>query len=260
MSKKLAVLMGCLLLVSLYAMLNYSRTAGNLAMAVVKNTPTQVDVVTKDIRSDAGDIVIAIENAKVDLTKPNQLDGYSCIVRNGGRKSIRALSLLWTFKTINNGVESGTSEHASFNSLVHPDLRDNGFGKPLESGQSISVSGGTVTKWDKALFQRAEVSVEYVEFEDGTTLGEGDNSKLAALKLQATRDGAEKYKRWLKAQYLQKGKSVSTLLTTLKDAGLPVEMTVSPSGEMGGAQLYRRLALSIVESGKGEEFASKYLN
>ncbi|NOT60344.1 MAG: hypothetical protein HOP19_08985 [Acidobacteria bacterium] len=260
MSKKIVLLTGCLLLlVVLSAALSFSNKADKKALASAALPPGQAEVTAKNLQSDTGEVVVFLEEAKVNATTPQRLDGYSCSVRNASGKSIKALTLLWIFRTINNGTESGISERVSFNSLVHPDLRESGFGRPLEPEQTIPLNAGTITKWDKARFLRAEVSVEYVEFEDGMKLGE-DHNKIASSKLQQTREGAEKYKQWLKTQYLQKGKSVDALLEILQGAGMPPDLAVSPGGEMSGAQMYRKALLSLMKSGKGQDFANKHLN
>lgn len=219
----------------------------------------QGEVLTTGLRADTGEILVRIESAKVNLTSPNRVDGYSCTIRNLSNKSVTALTMSWTLRTIRNGKESGITEQLVFNSLLHPDLREVGYGKPLAPGQTTFLSSGSTIKWDEATFLRAAASVEYVEFEDGTKFGP-DHNKLASERLKLTRQGAEKYKQWVKAQYIQKNRSMDALMTMLGNSSLPPDLSVSTNAELSGAQMYRKTLLAIFKSGNAQDFVGKYFN
>ncbi len=99
------------------------------------------------------------------------------------------------------------------------------------------------------------LSVDYVDFEDRTSLGPGKQAPLSVVKV---REGASKYKEWLVQQFLINGRSENVLLTLLRASSLPEEVNLAQRHETIGAKLYRKHLLEAYDH-HGFNAIEKYL-
>lgn len=197
-------------------------------------------------------LMIEIQCDPVILKTPNELDGFACVLRNNTDKNIAATNLTYTVTLDRKGVGLFEDLHTLTSvMLIHPDFR-NSY-KPIAPGAERRMNGGTVSYGD-ALIQSLKVSVDYIEFEDGTTLGPNVSG---ARVLAEMREGAATYRTWLAGLYLKKEKPLSELILLLESSEpLPSELDsikFSNSNQEAGAKAYRSyLRRKIASSGPAE--------
>ena len=187
--------------------------------------------------------------APVELLRPsarlsaeNQLEEYSCIVKNNTGKTVVAFSLAWTIVTEVAGKESSIRELQVSDSFIHPDVWEGHKSSGVAPGAESLADSGPIYFGSNASVKRVGVSIDYVEFEDGTSLGpdlKGSSSKQIAI----AREGASKYKDWLVQKYVKTGGSLEFILQQLQSESFPDDLNFSHPHMEQGAYAYRTLML-----------------
>ena len=102
-----------------------------------------------------------------------------------------------------------------------------------------------------------EISIDFVEFENGTTLGP---DKQGSSIIKAMRAGAGKYREWIKRQYKLAGGSVAAISPEVEsDQSLPAELRFADPNEEQGARGYR-IRLRRVLQNNGASDVKKLLD
>lgn len=194
---------------------------------------TEIPVVIKPLK--LGDFIIPVEIQcqKVFITKPDTLDDFSCTLINRTDKIIRASIVKYSIIFDSNGKEEEDSRLDTTDTYIHPDLSKEK--KPVEFGGEISViPPGPIIKRD-SIITRLELEPIYIEFADGTTAGTG--GKGAEL-IASVREGAARYKKSLRQEYLTGERSAQEILPLLKD-NAPLSSELENFSQRAGAKAYR---------------------
>lgn len=202
--------------------------------------------------------------APVELLRPdarlsaeNQLEEYSCIVKNNTGKAIVAFSLAWNIITEVAGKESSARELQVNVSFTHPDVQeDNKSGAIAPGAESLADAGPTYFE-SNASVKRLGVSIDYVEFEDGTSLGPNLNG-ASSQQIDAVREGASRYKEWLGQMYEKSGRSPQVVLQQLQRETIPDDLNLSNPEMKQGAYAYRVRMLKLYNT-KGPSAIQKIL-
>jgi hypothetical protein len=202
--------------------------------------------------------------APVELLRPaarlsaeNQLEEYSCIVKNNTGKAVVAFSLAWNIITEVAGKESSVREMQVNESLIHPDVQEDHKSGAIEPGAESLAEAGPTYFESNASVKRLGVSIDYVEFEDGTSLGpnlDGTSSQQIAM----VREGASKYKEWLGQMYAKTGRSPKVVLQQLQSESIPDDLNLSSPEMKQGAYAYRTRMLKLYNT-KGPVAIQKIL-
>ncbi len=185
-------------------------------------------------------------------------DGFSCNIKNNTTKNLSGITLKYSvLKEGNTGSADRDTSSLTMNALIHPDFRETQ--KPVGAGEEGLIPSPIISYESSAAISAIEVSVDYVEFDDGTWLGPNEyGSKVMA----GLREGAALYKDWLVRQYLAKGKSIPETVSLLEgDQSLPNNIgQLRLQGHRGeGARMYRVLLRKLRQS-KGDGELQKVLN
>ena len=186
-------------------------------------------------------------------------DGFSCDIKNNTTKDLSGITLKYSvLRAGDTGSADRDTSSLTMNALIHPDLRE--IQKRVGPGEEGHVTTPIMTYESSVVIRAIEVSVDFVEFDDGTWLGPNEyGSKIMA----GLREGAALYKDWLVRQYLQKGKSIPETVSLLEsDQSLPnnigqLRLNQGDRGE--GARMYRVL-LRKLRQAKGDGELQKVLN
>lgn len=171
--------------------------------------------VIRPLASDGLVVPVELLRPAARLSAENQLEEYSCIVKNNTGKAIVAFSLAWNIVTKSAGKESSVRELQVNDSLIHPDVHeDHKSGAIAPEAESLADAGPTYFE-SNASVKRLEVSIDYVEFEDGTSLGPNLN-RTSSQQIAMVREGASKYKAWLVQMYTKTGRSAQAVLQQLQ--------------------------------------------
>lgn len=195
---------------------------------------------------ESADLVppVELQRPAAQLSAENQLEQYSCIVKNNTRKSIVAFSLAWTIITEVAGKESAVRELQVIDSLIHPDVqKGRNSGAVAPAAELLAESGPTYFE-SNATVKRVGVSIDYVEFQDGSSLGPNSDG-ASSQQIAEVREGASKYKEWLVQTYAKTGRSLKVVLQQLLSDSVSDELDLSNPQMKQGAYVYRTRLLKL---------------
>jgi hypothetical protein len=140
---------------------------------------------------------------------------------------------------------------------IHPDFRKSHAHQLIPQGGERVVNRGEPVQHENASAKRIEAKIDYVEFEDDTA--SGPNMKGSNL-IASIREGAAKYKGWLKQKYLESGKSIRAITPLLQDtSSLPAQLELNDPMLLLGAEAYQKKARDLYHHRGGAEI-EKLLN
>lgn len=201
---------------------------------------------------------VELNNPAASLSAANQLEEYTCVVKNNTNKEVVAFSLAWTIVMEAGGKESAVTELEVMDSLIHPDFRESRSPRPLSPSTEFVAESGPTSFGSSDSIKRVEVSIDYVEFEDGTSLGPNANSR-SSQQIALVREGAARYKEWLVQTYATTGRSLNMVLQKLQSESIPDDLNLGTAEMKQGAQTYRRRMLDLYNS-RGRTAVERYFS
>jgi hypothetical protein len=188
------------------------------------------------------------------VTPPNILNGFECTLKNNTQKSITAANIIYSTVLEENGRETKDSRNQILLTYFHPDFYEKE--KNIMPGGTNTLRPGGVFTYHNAVIKGVEVYIDYVEFEDSTSMGpDVEGSKL----IKDFRAGAVKYKSWLAKE--SKQKSVDTLIqaTQSDEEFQKPEISLNNITQKEGARRYG-IALRKLYKQRGPTEVKKYLS
>ena len=192
-------------------------------------------VVIRQIRLENGLIPVEVKCRDVQLTAPDTYETVPCIIKNNTEKNIRAVAAEFIVTTEYQGKQTQDSSYLTLETLLHPDLALQHKHNPIAPGAERALEPSPAS-YEGSLIKGIEVRMDYVEFEDGTTIGP---NKKGSILIGFSREGAAKYKEWLKKKYLESGKSADAIASLLMVKDLPNELDLTDPNQRTGAKQYR---------------------
>jgi hypothetical protein len=188
----------------------------------------------------------------------NKLDEFSCLVINNTRKKISALAVVYSV-VVDDGdgeTEQGTNLLTT-DFAIHPDVIEIKRQKLFSPGESSRVGPPGPVAFESGVVVRVEIHIDYVEFEDKTSMGPNTYGSKA---IGSIHEGAAKYKAWLVQQYKRSGMDEQSVAALLDDADLPKELNFNGDPDLSqGARAYRSILRSVYNPKGGAELR-RYLN
>ena len=232
------------------ALIAYKRPAASQQERLLPVNATQMPL-------ENGVIPVEMRCEAVRSPAPNTVDPFSCLAINNTRKKISALAIQYSIVTEEAGVEDRDDHLQTSDSAIHPDLVEARHLRLLPPGESRPVGPAGPAGFDSGAVKSIEVRIEYVEFDDKTSIGSGTQG---AKMVNSMREGAAKYKAWLVRQYKRKGMDEQAVASLLEDGELPKELNFNDDSNLAeGADLYRRIMRSVYTS-QGAAGLKRYLN
>jgi hypothetical protein len=217
------------------------------------NQNLQLPITIKQLQPQNGSSVELVCGT-ASVTPPNVLNGFECVLRNNTHKSITAANIIYSTVLEEGGRETKDSRNQILLTYFHPDFYEKE--KNIMPGGSNSLRPGGVFTYHNAVIKGIEVYIDYVEFEDSTSMGpDVEGSKL----IKDFRAGAVKYKSWLAKE--SKQKAVDTLVqSTPSDEELQrPEIGLTNITQKEGARRYG-IALRKLYKQRGPTEVQKYLS
>lgn len=213
---------------------------------------TEIPVVIKPLRVGNEIVPVEIQCKPVFITRPDTLEGFSCILINRTNKSIRASSVRYSIITESNGREEQDDRFDTADTYIHPDLAE--VKTAIAPGRSLPIVPLSIVERDSVI-KRLELQPTYIEFTDGTAVGISGESAVMIAKVRA---GARRFKNNLRQEFLNKGRSVQAILPLLEE-NAPLGLENLTFEEKTGAKYYRRFLLSKYQK-YGTAFVNDILN
>lgn len=169
---------------------------------------------------------------------------FTCKLKNNSEKNITAAGIISTVVIEKNGVETAKEESNVFAGL-------NGFDKGIAPGGEIDLGMPGPSSYDDFIIKRVEIAIDYVEFENNIIFGR--DSKGSQV-VKDVREGAARYKNWVKARYEYNRKSVKSITPLLESGALlPSDLILLNQNQEIGAKTYRRKLKKKLDSGDDSE-------
>jgi len=213
----------------------------------------QLPITVKQLKPGINNSV-ELQCGTASITPPNILNGFECSLKNNTDKSITAANIIYSTVLEEGDLETRDSRNQVLISNFHPDFYERE--KNIIPGGSNSLRPAGVFTYHNAVIKGIEVYIDYVEFEDGTSMGpDVEGSKL----IKDFRVGAMKYKGWLAKE--SKQKPIDTLLqSTPSDEELQrSEIGLTNLTQKEGARRYG-IALRNLYKQRGPTEVQKYLS
>lgn len=214
-----------------------------------------IPIVTRQLLSDDGALPVEIRCGTAHLSAPDTLAGFSCMVINNTKKKISALSTSYTIITQKDGQVFLDTAFLSSDSFVHPDVREARRLKMVEPGTLSTFEPAGPITYENAIIKSIEFKIDYIEFEDNTSLGPNENG---ARIINTMRDGAARYKQWLKQKYARNKDLTNTIAPLLEDSEIPGELKLDNMQLAEGARIYRKVMRNVYKT-QGATALEKYL-
>lgn len=206
-------------------------------------------VITDQLPSRAGIIPVFLSCGQARLSAANRIEEFRCTFKNNTSLNITAANTIYTIVLDTNGSPASDANNLTIETLVHPDFRTTS--KLIGPGDETDVGPpGPITYANGAVVTAVQVSIDYVQFENGTSLGP---DKEGSRIVKAMQVGAQKYKRWLKAQYALRSQSVNALAADIEaNESVPTDGQGDVNEQLG-AREYRRRFQKLLQTGETTE-------
>ena len=215
-------------------------------------TKAGIPVTITQLRSEKGPPPLEVLSMPVEVTGEGSFV-VSCTLKNNTAKNINGVNLNYSISFENNDGSIVKDAHSlTVESLIHPDFLETY--KPIVPGGQTSVTSPRFS-FGNTTPRSIEINVDYVEFDDGATLGPDlEGSQIIAQM----REGAAMYKQWLRQQYILRGRSVTQLISMIQpdNTAMPDDFKGNGSKEQG-AKAYRTLLRRLVDR-KGQAEIEKH--
>lgn len=201
----------------------------------------------------AQDNIIPVEIIEMVATSsaPNVLDDVTYFIKNNYGKAISAVAVTKRILYREDGKLLGMTRSSTVDFLFHPDFPS----KPLVSGAQVHMDGpGPISFENGTVIVSVTLKIDYVLYVDGSSYGAGSEGERTVL---SAREGAKKYKTFLRENYTKAGKSLVTVVPLLEQDTKLDQLKLTAS-ESEGAARYRLYLLKTFRT-KGEAEIERYI-
>jgi hypothetical protein len=218
-------------------------------------TGRQIPISTQQLPPTNGKVAVELKCGDAELSAPNEIEKFPCSVVNNTNKRISAMSVAYSITVEDGGGESSHTEALTLDTFIHPDLREERKDNLIQPRAECPFRP-LPTSFDDAVVKAISMHVDYVEFEDGSSLGPNESGSRI---VEGIREGAAKYRNWLMGKYNSSGKSAGAMTSLIQDDPLPEdELGIKSAAQEQGAVIYRNFLRNSYET-KGLEQLAKFL-
>lgn len=215
-----------------------------------------ITITTTQLPSADAIVPVSLQCQTLDHPQPTGGKALRCIVTNNTNIPITAVSLAYNLKLEEKGEQLTQGGFVTIDALVHPDFHDANFSKFILPGAERVIVSRRLIDEPAPDATTILVGIDYAEFDNGTRLGPNKNGSQVVKQI---RDGAVRYKEWLKQKYLTSGRSISAINQILERT-TPVGPDLGIEGDLEiGAKEYRRSARQVIKFFGGPSEIKKYL-
>lgn len=204
--------------------------------------PAAIKVLINQLPAKDEVIPIEIVQPVVSSSAPNRLDDFTYIIRNNSAKPIIATAVIKTITYEEGGTLYADSRYSMMDRAFHPDM---GSAKLFQPGTQMSMeSPGPLSFNEGVVIKEITLKVDYASYDDNTAYGPGGEGER---RINAMREGARKYKTWLRQKYSRGGKSLAVILPVMQAPGVPQELKLELDQTLG-ADRYRLYLLNTLQT------------
>jgi hypothetical protein len=207
----------------------------------------------RQLAAENGIIPVELQDLSLELVSPHTIKETHLNYVNHTRKSITALGFTFEIHILDaGGVERIIPDTLVSDPILTADLHQ---GKPIGPGEKREVLNLDADFPQNIRITGEVVSIDYVEFDDGTSLGP---NKHTLATINANREGAARYKQWIRSEYQKHDRNVLAIVPLLDDRTVPASLGLTGTAN-GGANMWR-LHLKQHYEAHGKEGLEEILN
>lgn len=241
----------------LFALLLLTLSLWMITASVAKTPEAEQHIpvrITKQLEV-VGGVIPAEIYCGTALVRPSNEVEFTCRLRNNSRKKITAAAAIYSVVIEQSGVE--TRDDHSFVSVNLVGAQFEGLDRATGPGEEIPIGPPGPISYGDARIKGVEIGIEFVEFEADLTLGEGGKGTQVVKDF---REGAAKYRGWIKRKY-EAGRKSGNVIAPLLESGepLPTEAGLSNQNQEFGAKAYRRMLKKKSDAG-GQAEVDRFLS
>lgn len=211
-----------------------------------------VKVVVTQLPAQDNVIPVEIVQAMAKSSAPNVLDDVTYFIRNNSAKAISAVAVTKRVLYREGGKLVANTGCSTVDFVFHPDFADS---KPLAPGAQVTMeAAGPTTFEDGTVVVSVTLKIDYVQYVDGSSYGAGSEGERTVL---SQREGAKKYKNFLRENYAKAGKSLVTIVPLLEQ-DTKLDQLKLTGLESEGAARYRLYLLKTFRT-KGAAEIERYI-
>lgn len=206
-----------------------------------QNQDRHLPIVVKEFRQEDGTLPVSVLCSLARISGASTLSGFTCRFINNTPKKILAASINYSVSFEEGGKTSVDKRVHTLETVIHSDFFDDN--KAILSGAERIIQPPGPMSYGNAVITGLEMEIDYVEFEDKSTLGA---NVTGGQIIKDIREGAIKYKEWLIQTFKERGRDVQAIAPLLrKDQPLPVGLEGTAYEQ--GARAYRNRLLRVYE-------------
>jgi hypothetical protein len=198
-----------------------------------KAQPKPAEATARQLMPENGVIPVELQDLRLELISSHTIKETRLNVLNHTRKTITAVGLTFEIHFLDaGGIERVNPDTLTVDYLLTADLHKVKPIGPDQKGEMLNLDADLQPGFR---ITGEVVSIDYVEFDDHTTLGP---DKHTSATINAYREGAAKYKAWIRSEYQKHDRNVSAILPLLDEKTLPSSLALTGKAS-GGANVWR---------------------
>lgn len=218
----------------------------------VNQEDVQLPVTVKQLQAKGGVVPVELLCGPASVTTPNRLNHFSCDLKNNAGRNITGANVAYSIVTEQGGKEFKDTRFHTLVTSIDPDFYERT--KSLLPGEIILIRPPGSFTYEDAAIKGVEIHVDYVEFEDNTSLGPNENG---SQYIQEFRAGASKLKKWLAEK--SRKESLDAAIQVLEGAQPLAGPEFGSVHQEYGAKYYRRRLKKMYET-RGRAAVQKHLS
>lgn len=220
---------------------------------LVQQDSQTVPITARQLGAVGGVIPVELGCGSASTPSLGKLDRFSCTLKNNTSKNILAANIAYSI-ILDYGSKQVEEPHSdTLDTFIHRDTYDPQ--KSLRPGKEFYVGSAGPSFRPGASIKEIRINVDYVEFEDGTTLGASPKGSEMIADIRA---GAAKYKKWLIGKYVEARSSPDAIPQLLQEESAFSDLAFKNEYQEQGARTFRKHLAQIRET-RGTPEVQKYL-
>jgi hypothetical protein len=220
------------------------------------STSRSLAVTVRQIAPVGGVVPVVLTCGDAKLVGSGEILQLPCTLENNSPGVMVAGTLHLVTKLKVDGKEDAMSNYETFDTLLHPDFREEKKNSFVQPGRPFRIDITPVDYLD-AVIKNIAIEIDYIQFLDDSFVGP---NQAGSRILGGIRVGAVKYKNWLAKQYRQTRESITRVEQLLEDESLSsADLDLQNSDEMTGANMYRKYVRRMNKQRGSTDFLQQVL-
>jgi hypothetical protein len=217
--------------------------------------PTLLPVQVKQLDPVSGVVPVELRCSDAQLSSPKAIERLTCTIKNNTDRFITAGTVAVAIDLERNGTELELQSYDTFDTFVHADFNEDHKNNRIRPGGEFRIDE-LPSSYSDGIIKSIAVGIDYIEFADNQRAG---LNRKGSQIIGDMREGASKYKAWLKIKYKESGRSVDAVSALLDRSPSARELFLQNSNQESGADMFRKYLLRDYKE-KGMEPLKRHLD